>query len=79
MSKVQYDSPISGENLEDVAITGEGIIDGGGIVGLPESCATNIVLENIKTTVTKNFSITNARGVQLKNVVVTVLNGSLSN
>ena len=28
--KVDSTSPISGENLEDVAITGEGIIDGGG-------------------------------------------------
>ena len=47
----------------------------GVILGLPESCITNIVLENVSIIAAKSFSIANARGVQLKNVVVTVLNG----
>ena len=47
----------------------------GVILGLPESCVTNIVLENVRITAAKSFSIANARDVQLKNVVVTVPNG----
>jgi polygalacturonase len=45
----------------------------GTIVGLPESCITNVILENVKITAAKSFEIRNAKGVQLKNVTVTVL------
>ena len=45
------------------------------ILGLPESCISNVVLENVKITAAKPFAITNAKGVQLKNVSVTVPKG----
>ena len=45
------------------------------ILGLPESCISNVVLENVKITAAKPFSISNAKGVQLKNVTVTVPKG----
>ena len=45
------------------------------ILGLPESCISNVVLENVKITAAKPFAISNARGVQLKNVSVTVPKG----
>ncbi|HEV2695102.1 MAG TPA: glycoside hydrolase family 28 protein [Verrucomicrobiae bacterium] len=46
------------------------------IAGLPESCISNVILENVKITAAKSFSISNAKGVQLKNVVVTVAEGA---
>jgi polygalacturonase len=45
------------------------------ISGLPESCITDVVLENVKITAAKSFSIANAKDVQLKNVTVTVPKG----
>jgi len=45
------------------------------IMGLPESCISNVVLENVTITAAKSFSISNAKGVQLKNVSVTVPGG----
>jgi len=45
------------------------------ILGLPESCITDVILENVNISAAKSFSITNAKGVQLKNVAVTVAKG----
>jgi hypothetical protein len=45
------------------------------ILGLPESCISNVVLENVTITAAKPFSISNAKGVQLKNISVTVPKG----
>jgi len=45
------------------------------ILGLPQSCISNVVLENVKITAAKSFFIANAKGVQLKNVSVTVASG----
>jgi len=45
------------------------------IRGLPESCITDVVLENVSITATKSFEISNANGIQLKNVLVTVAEG----
>lgn len=45
------------------------------ILGLPESCISNVVLENMKISAAKPFAITNAKGVELKNVSVTVPKG----
>jgi len=47
----------------------------GVITGLPESCISNVVLENVKITAAKSFVIRNAKDVQLKNVSVTVVKG----
>ena len=46
------------------------------ILGLPESCITDVVFENVKISAAKSFSISNAKGVQLKNVTVTVPKGN---
>ena len=45
------------------------------IAGLPESCISNVVLENVMITATKSFSISNAKGIQLKKVLITVPKG----
>jgi polygalacturonase len=45
------------------------------ILGLPEGCISNVVLENVKITAAKPFAISNAKGVRLKNVSVTVPKG----
>ena len=45
------------------------------ILGLPQSCISNVVLENVKISAAKPFSISNAKDVQLKNVSVTVPKG----
>jgi len=45
------------------------------IVGLPENCISNVVLENVKITAAEGFQIRNAKGVQLKNVSVNVRQG----
>ncbi|HXI73573.1 MAG TPA: glycoside hydrolase family 28 protein [Verrucomicrobiae bacterium] len=47
----------------------------GVITGLPESCITDVVLENVKISAAKSFEIRNAKGIQLKNVTVTVAKG----
>ena len=45
------------------------------ILGLPESCISNVLLENVKISATKQFTVSNARGIQLKNVTVTIPTG----
>lgn len=45
------------------------------ILGLPESCVANVVLENVNIAAATGFEIRNAKGIQLKNVSVTVLKG----
>jgi len=47
----------------------------GTIAGLPESCITGVVLENVKISAAKSFAIRNAKGIELKNVTVTVPQG----
>jgi polygalacturonase len=45
------------------------------ILGLPQSCVSNVVLENVKISAAKSFSISHAKVVRLKNVSVTVAQG----
>lgn len=45
------------------------------IWGLPDSCISNVVFENVKISAAKGFSLRNAKGVQLKNVSITVAEG----
>ena len=45
------------------------------IYGLPDSCISNVVLENVAISAPKGFEIHNAKGIQLKNVTVTVAKG----
>ncbi len=44
----------------------------GTIVGLPQICISDVVLENVSITATKSFDIRNAKGIQLKNVTITL-------
>jgi len=46
------------------------------IMGLPESCISNVVLENVSIIAPKGFTIRNAKGVQLKNVSIKVTEGN---
>ena len=48
----------------------------GTIVGLPEMCISNVVLENVSISAAKGFEIRNAKGIRLKNVSVKSANGS---
>jgi len=47
----------------------------GVILGLSESCISNLVLENVRISAAKPFTISNAKAIQLKNVSVTVTKG----
>jgi hypothetical protein len=40
------------------------------INGLPESCITDVILENVKISAASSFEIRNAKGIQLNNVAV---------
>jgi polygalacturonase len=44
----------------------------GVILGLPESCISNVVFENVQISAAKSFEIHNAKGIQLKKVTVSV-------
>lgn len=57
-------------NLTATSVKGAGMI-----VGLPECPITNFVLENIRITAATGLTIANAKGVELKNVTVTVQKG----
>ena len=46
------------------------------ILGLPESCISNVVLENVSIFAAKSFEIRNAKNIQLKNVSVRIANGN---
>jgi polygalacturonase len=48
----------------------------GVILGLPENCISNVVLENVHISAAKGFEIRNARGIQFKNSSVTVSQGA---
>lgn len=62
-------------NIRVSNLTAYSTRNAGLIVGLPESVITNFVLENVKITADTGLTIMNARGVQLKNVDVTVRRG----
>lgn len=47
----------------------------GVIMGLPESCISNVVFENVTITAARGFKIENAQGVQFKNSLVSVSQG----
>jgi polygalacturonase len=49
--------------------------EAGVIAGLPESCISNVALENVNITAAKSFEIRNAKAIRLKNVKVTVPKG----
>jgi polygalacturonase len=48
----------------------------GVIIGLPENCISNVVLENVHISAVKGFDIRNARGIQFKNSSVMVSQGT---
>jgi hypothetical protein len=45
------------------------------VVGLPESCISNVVLENVHISAAKSFEVRNAKGIQLKQVSIAVAKG----
>jgi polygalacturonase len=49
--------------------------DAGLIVGLPESVVSNVVLEDVQLSSETGLTIANAKGIQLKNVTVSVQKG----
>lgn len=51
----------------------------GVIQGLPESCISDVVFENVKISATTGLTIHNARGIQFKNSSVTVESGAAFN
>ena len=57
-------------NVKATAQRGAGLI-----LGLPDSMISNVVLEDVEITSSTGMTIKNAKGVQLKNVKVTVKSG----
>jgi hypothetical protein len=46
------------------------------ILGLPESCITNVVFDNVQISAVTGLTIRNAKGIVFKNSSVTVKNGA---
>jgi polygalacturonase len=62
-------------NIRITNLTATSTRNAGVIVGLPESLVSNVVLENVHITAQTGLTIANAKGVQLKNVTVSVKEG----
>ena len=62
-------------NIRISNVTATSTADAGLIVGLPESMITNVVLKNVHITAETGLTMANARGIQLKNVAVSVKDG----
>jgi polygalacturonase len=62
-------------NIRIANVTGNSTIEAGLIIGLPESVATNIVLENVHLSGASGLIVANAKGVLLKNSVIAAQNG----
>ena len=62
-------------NIHISNVTATSTQDAGFIVGLPESLVSNVVLENVHITAGTGLTIANAKGIQLKNVEVSVKEG----
>jgi len=45
------------------------------ILGLPENCISNVLLENVNIIAAKGFEIRNAKGIQFKHSSVKVTQG----
>jgi polygalacturonase len=50
--------------------------EAGTIIGLPESCISNVTFENVKISAVSGMKITNAKGIQFENSDVTVTKGN---
>jgi polygalacturonase len=62
-------------NIRITNLTATSTKNAGVIVGLPESLVSNVVLENVHITAQTGLTIANAKGIQLKNVTVSVKEG----
>jgi polygalacturonase len=62
-------------NIRIKNLTATSTKNAGNIVGLPESLVSDVVLENVHITAQTGLTIANAKGVQLKNVTVSVKEG----
>ena len=62
-------------NIRITNLTATSTTDAGLIVGLPESLVENVVLENVNITAKEGLIFANAKGIQLKNVQITVAQG----
>lgn len=62
-------------NIRIVNVTASCPKSAGMIIGLPESCISNVVLENVHVSAAQGFEIRNAKGIQFKNSSVTVKQG----
>jgi hypothetical protein len=54
-------------NLKFVNVTAESPSSAGFVIGLPESCVTNLVFENVKIAAPKGLTVRNAHAVEFKN------------
>ena len=53
--------------MKIVKATADSPQSAGFVVGLPESCVTNLIFENVKITAPKGLTVRNARAVEFKN------------
>jgi hypothetical protein len=54
-------------NLKIVNLTADSPQSAGSVVGLPESCVTNLIFKNVQITAPKGLTVRNAQAVKLKN------------
>jgi polygalacturonase len=62
-------------NLRVANLKATSLKSAGLIVGLPESCISNVVFENVEISAPKGMTIRNARGIQFKSSTITANNG----
>jgi lysophospholipase L1-like esterase len=62
-------------NLKIVNVTADSPQSAGFVIGLPESCVTNLVFENVKITAPKGLKVRNARAVEFTDSEIKVEHG----
>jgi polygalacturonase len=62
-------------NIQIINLTASGPKSAGFIVGLPEMCISNVVLENVQLSAATGLTIRNARGIAFKNSKVAAAKG----
>jgi hypothetical protein len=71
---VTADTPVY-RDIQIINLTASGPKSAGFIVGLPEMCVSNVVLENVRIYAKTGLTIRNAKGIRFKNSSVTVKQG----
>jgi polygalacturonase len=63
-------------NIQIINLTASGPKSAGFIVGLPEMCVSNVLLENVRISTATGLTVRNARGIEFKNSEIKVREGA---